>query len=69
MYDLYRQFLTGWQRDVGDLLCLFYSVGRPGPYGSWGLSAWEDETEEEAPKLRAVRDVVREQRAVSAGAH
>jgi hypothetical protein len=58
MYDLYRQFLAGWQRDGGDVLCLFNSTMRPGPYGSFGLAAWEDETLDEAPKLRAVREAI-----------
>jgi hypothetical protein len=55
MYDLYRQFLAGWQRDISDMLCLYYSVGR---LGSYGLAAWEDKTVEEAHKLRAVRDTM-----------
>lgn len=55
-YDLYRDYLAGWRREVGDTLCLLTSVARPGPSGAWGLAAWEDETPAEAPKLRAVRN-------------
>lgn len=55
-YDLHRQYLAGWRRDVGDTLCLLTSVARPGVSGAWGLAAWEDETPAEAPRLRAVQD-------------
>ena len=55
--ELYRRFLGGWRRDVGDVLCLYTSVSVPQPGGSWGLAAWENETLAEAPKLRAVREV------------
>jgi hypothetical protein len=62
MYDLYRRYLTAWQRDSGDVLCLFNSVSRPTSWGSWGLSEWEDETPAEAPKLRAVREFLQTRR-------
>ena len=62
MYDLYRQYLAAWRRDVGDVLCLLTSVSRPVSSGAWGLSAWEDETVAEAPKLRAVREALSTQR-------
>lgn len=58
MYDLYRDYLAGWRREDGDVLCLLTSVARPSSYGAWGLAAWEDETVAEAPKLRAVRDAI-----------
>ena len=54
--ELYQRFLAGWRRDAGDLLCLYTSVSVPQPGGSWGLSAWEDETPAEAPKLQAVKE-------------
>lgn len=57
-YGLVRRFLAGWRGQVGDTLCLFNSVSRPSTYGSWGLSAWENETPAEAPKARAVRDAL-----------
>ncbi len=62
MYDLYREYLARWRQDVGDVLCLLTSVSRPGTSGAWGLAAWEDETAKEAPKLRAVREVIGERR-------
>lgn len=57
-YALYRQYLDGWRREVGDTLCLLTSVAPAGPSGAWGLAAWEDETPAEAPRLRAVRDAM-----------
>jgi len=59
MYDLYRTYLETWQREDGDVLCLLTSVSRPSSHGAWGLAAWEDETEAQAPKLRAVRDAIK----------
>lgn len=57
-YDLVRRFLAGWREGGGDTLCLFNSVTRPSPYGAWGLAAWEDETPDQAPKLRAAREAL-----------
>lgn len=57
-YDLVKRFLTGWRDGGGDTLCLFNSVARPGPFGAWGLAAWENETPAEAPKMRAAREAL-----------
>jgi len=57
-YDLVRRFLSGWRDRIGDTVCIYNSVARPGPYGAWGLAAWENETLEEAPKLRAVHEAL-----------
>ena len=58
MYELYRDYLAAWRREAGDVLCLFNSVSRPTSWGSWGLAEWENETPDEAPKLRAVREAM-----------
>jgi hypothetical protein len=54
--DLYRRYLAGWKRQIGDTLCLLTSVSPASANGAWGLQSWEDETLAEAPRLRAVRE-------------
>src|SRR5205085_4568884 len=51
MYDLYKQFLTGWQSQIGDTLTLFAVNG-----GAWGLSEYAGQPLAETPKMRAVKD-------------
>ena len=51
MYDLYKQFLTAWQSQIGDTLTLFALNG-----GAWGLSEYAGQPLAETPKMRAVKD-------------
>lgn len=58
MYDVYKQFITAWQNQVGDNLNLFILTGGISQYGGWGLSEYAGQPLTEAPKLRAVRDAI-----------
>lgn len=56
MYDIYRQFITSWQSQIGGPLSLFALTGGIGPYGSWGLVEYAGQPISKAPKMRAVAD-------------
>jgi hypothetical protein len=58
MYDVYKQFITSWQGQIGDNLNLFLLTGGISQYGGWGLSEYTGQPLTDAPKLRAVRDVI-----------
>jgi hypothetical protein len=54
MYNLYKNFLTAWKSDIGDVLCLLTSTAPISSQGAWGLTEYENQPVEDAPKLRAV---------------
>lgn len=56
MYDIYRQFITSWQTQIGDRLNLFALEGGISKYGGWGLSEYIGQPISQTPKLRAVYD-------------
>jgi len=59
MGAIYTKYLDAWKAAGGDLMCIFSSVSSWGKYGSWGLTEWFDETENDQAKLKAVMDWVR----------
>jgi hypothetical protein len=56
MYDIYRQFLTRWQMQIGDSINLFALDGQIGRYGGWGLAEYVGQPITQTPKLRAVQE-------------
>lgn len=58
MYEVYKQFLTAWRDQIGDNLNLYAHVGSISRYGAWGLSDYVGQPLADAPKLRAVRDIL-----------
>jgi hypothetical protein len=56
MAEVYRRYLTEWDKRIGGPLTLFASIAPIGEYGSWGLSEYGGQPIEQAPKLRAVRN-------------
>jgi hypothetical protein len=57
MYDIYKQFISGWQSKVGDTLTLFNLTGGVSKYGGWGM--WEyagQPISSITPKMRAVQE-------------
>ncbi|MDB5577994.1 MAG: hypothetical protein JWR80_3170 [Bradyrhizobium sp.] len=54
MYLLYKDFLIGWKRDIGDVICLLTSAAPITTTGAWGLAEYEGQSPAQAPKLRAV---------------
>jgi len=59
MGAIYTKYLDAWKAAGGDLMCIFSSVSSWGKYGSWGLTEWFDETENDQAKLKAVMDWMR----------
>ncbi len=54
MGEIYATYLEAWERQGGDLLCHFSSVGQWSKYGSWGLLQFADDPPEASPKFAAV---------------
>jgi hypothetical protein len=59
MCDLYTEHLTNWFTEGGDLYLPYYSTGRPGKWGSWGLREHPDQPLGQVPKYRAVTEFIR----------
>jgi hypothetical protein len=60
MYDLYRKYLDVWFDNGGGLFVHFSYVRSPDEHGSWGVLRSQDQPIEEAPKYRALVDVIQE---------
>ncbi len=58
MKELYLQDMKNWAEAGGSTYCLFSSVGRYSKWGAWGLKEYDDDPDEKAPKLQAVREVL-----------
>ncbi|WP_308515814.1 hypothetical protein [Sphingomonas flavescens] len=58
MYALYRAYLSRWNSEIGDTMALFTLTGGVGKAG-FGLMEYQGQLEATAPKLRAVREVLR----------
>ena len=54
MGDAYTQFLTTWKRQIGDTFTLFALTGPISEHGAWGLSSYDGEPSNGAPKKEAV---------------
>lgn len=52
---LYRDYLSQWDARIGGDLLLYASTAPIASYGSWGLREYAGQSEDQAPKLRAVR--------------
>lgn len=53
MRDIYARYYAGWERQGGDLLCHFSSVGKWSKWGSWGLLQHDDDDPRASPKFMA----------------
>ena len=59
MGDLYKEYLQMWDEETGgNLIVLLSDVSAFGQYGCWGLAEYMSQPIEDAPKLRAVREVM-----------
>jgi hypothetical protein len=56
MYDLYKSYVTQWQSQFGDTMNLFALTGGISGYGAWGMTEYNGQPIDQAPKLKAVRD-------------
>ena len=59
MYAIYRDFISSWHAQVDDQLNLFALSGQIGQYGGWGLVEYLGQPLSEAPKMRAVQDLMK----------
>ncbi len=57
MYDIYRQYLQGWEDRGGQLFLHYHLVQTPNEYGSWGALEYLDQPLSQAHKYRALRDI------------
>jgi hypothetical protein len=55
MADVYNQFISSWQSQIGDTLTLFALTGAPARYGSWGALEYNGQPLTQAPKMRAIQ--------------
>ena len=55
MFGLYKSYIDGWDREVGDTLTLFALTGGIGKAG-FGLVEYQGQPLSETPKMRAVRN-------------
>lgn len=60
MRELYKLHLDTWKRSGGRQYFVFSSVSQPSKWGSWGLLESELERDANAPKLKGVRDFLKE---------
>lgn len=51
MGKIYEKYYAAWQKEGGDLLCYFSSVGRWSKWGSWGILEYADEGPTKSPKF------------------
>ena len=58
MFGLYKSYINGWNRKIGDTLTLFTLTGGIGKAG-FGLVEYAGQPDAEAPKMRAVREGLR----------
>jgi hypothetical protein len=58
MEGLYRDYFRGWRDAGGGLCCVFSSTTRPSKWGSWGALEYAGQPPAEAPKFRAVRELL-----------
>ena len=56
MYDLYKKYLSGWQKQVGDTMTLFNSTSPISQHGAWGLREYAGQPLAQTPKRRAAVD-------------
>jgi len=51
MGQIYEKYYSAWQKEGGDLLCYFSSVGGWSKWGSWGIMEYYDEDPAQSPKF------------------
>ncbi|MCS7181070.1 MAG: hypothetical protein NZ891_06955 [bacterium] len=56
--DIYRIYLKKWKEIGGDVFVLFSSMTRPSKWGSWGLLEYETQKIDEAPKFKAIFEIL-----------
>lgn len=60
MYDLYRKYFGIWRERIGDTVMMFASVKPIAKSGAWGLQEYLGQPLKDAPKMRAVSEVLQQ---------
>lgn len=58
--DIYQNYLKKWKEIGGDVFVLFSSMSRPSKWGSWGLLEYETQSPDQAPKYKAILEILNE---------
>ncbi|MCX6971036.1 MAG: hypothetical protein NTV93_12925 [Verrucomicrobia bacterium] len=61
MGEIYKKYYDAWTAAGGDLHCHYYSIGKWGRYGSWGLAEYYDTKPSDVPKYQATLDWAKSQ--------
>ncbi|HOM26945.1 MAG TPA: hypothetical protein PKV21_05510 [bacterium] len=56
--DIYKIYLKKWSEIGGNVFVLFSSMSRPSKWGSWGLLEYEKQNLDEAPKFKAIFEIL-----------
>lgn len=59
MKTIYTKYLAAWEKNGGDLLCHFSSVGAWSKWGSWGVLQYADDDPAKSPKMEAIQQWMR----------
>jgi hypothetical protein len=62
MKDLYLEDMKNWYEVGGSTFCVFSSMGKYTKWGSWGVMEWHDQKEEDAPKMLALREWMKQKK-------
>lgn len=54
MYDLYTEYLDGWEERGGDTFAVFSSTNAYSKWGSWGIKEYYNQPLQETPKYEAI---------------
>ncbi|MFN4228113.1 MAG: hypothetical protein ACK4F0_08265, partial [Candidatus Ratteibacteria bacterium] len=57
---IYQNYLKKWKEIGGDVFVLFSSMSRPSKWGSWGLLEYETQSPDQAPKYKAILEILNE---------
>jgi len=58
--DVYKFYLKKWKEIGGEEFVLFSSMSRPSKWGSWGLLEYENQKIDDAPKFKAVFEILKD---------
>ena len=59
MKTIYAKYFAAWEKNGGDLLCHFSSVGAWSKWGSWGVLQYADDNPAQSPKMEAIQQWMR----------
>ena len=57
--EIYTDHFRRWFATGGGLYAIFSNVSRPTKWGSWGILEYQDQPLDDAPKMRAVMNAIK----------